>query len=69
MAAVIPPHLRTGNMASDAQLSQGTCCGPCGSRLVELKRQAMKLMMVEYHKSLMFNTGLPAVRKSLFIFF
>ena len=48
----------------DAQKYQksvlGKSCKPCSSRLKELKRQSVKVMMVEYNK-MMLGNGVPCV--------
>ena len=38
----------------------GKSCKPCSSRLKELKRQSVKVMMIEYNK-MMLGNGVPCV--------
>ena len=61
MAAIIP-HSRPGHTAAtDGCNMSATPCTQCTARLLELKRQAMKIMMIEYHRSAMLNTSTPLV--------
>ena len=59
--ATIIPQARQGHTASDGYQMSTTPCAQCTARLLELKRQAMKIMMIEYHKSAMLKTAAPLV--------
>jgi len=62
MATTVPPHSRPGYTApTDGCNMSATPCTQCTTRLLELKRQAMKIMMIEYHRSAMLNTSTPLV--------
>ncbi|XP_065051675.1 kinesin-like protein KIF26B isoform X3 [Rhopilema esculentum] len=64
MATIIPQQ-RQGRSAAEALQMSASPCSLCAARLLELKRQAMKVMMIEYHKS-MLKTSAPSVG-SLFL--
>eukprot|EP00795_Rhopilema_esculentum_P013732 gene13732-4653_t len=59
MATIIPQQ-RQGRSAAEALQMSASPCSLCAARLLELKRQAMKVMMIEYHKS-MLKTSAPSV--------
>ena len=59
MATIIPQQ-RQGHSAAEALQMSASPCSLCAARLLELKRQAMKVMMIEYHKS-MLKTSAPSV--------
>eukprot|EP00794_Sanderia_malayensis_P017715 gene17715-19486_t len=69
MTTLLPQSGQGGssNMPAENNMQQSSKpCSHCAARLIELKRQAMKIMMIEYHKSTLLNTASPSVG-SLFI--
>lgn len=62
MATLIPqPKQGSSASAADGMQMSASPCSHCAARLLELKRQAMKVMMIEYHKSAMLKTSAPSV--------